>query len=60
MTNTDLQSYAQEIQEVAEEFLLDRASLQHWQLDYLLEITLTEDDQHARIIELWDASQLTY
>lgn len=55
-----MQSYAQEIQEVATEYLLDHLSLQHWQVDYLLEIGLTDDDQHARIIELWYASRLTY
>lgn len=60
MNNSDMQSYAQEIQEVATEYLLDHLSLQHWQVDYLLEIGLTDDDQHARIIELWYASRLTY
>lgn len=54
-----MESQALEIIEVAAQYVA-RDDLQEFQLQYLVEILLTDENDSARIIELWEASKLTY
>lgn len=53
-----MDSFATEIVEVAKLYLVERADLMHWQVELLMEIGLTNNAE--RIVELWNASKLTY
>lgn len=54
-----MDSQALEIIEVACEYI-DRDDLQEFQIYCLAEILLTYENDSARILELWEASKLTY